>query len=107
MSVADLPPGQWTQLLIGDQWPAGPSLDALFANASSRQRMALAFERYADLMLTIKNEALASQEGITADDARVAFDQGISSARQIAELNRAKEIPMRLSIELWPNSEAA
>lgn len=52
--------------------------------------MALAFERYADLMLTIKNEALASQEGITADDARVAFDQGISSARQIAELNRAK-----------------
>ncbi|MEI6253285.1 MAG: hypothetical protein WCP30_10800, partial [Mycobacteriaceae bacterium] len=90
MPIADLPPGEWTPLLIGDQWPSYSSLEAISAGASSRQILSSAFEDYSDLLLDIKHRNLDPQEGITAEDASGAFARGGTHSGQIAQSNAVK-----------------
>ena len=86
----DLPSGDWTALLIGDQWPSYTSLEAMFASAGARQRSAQEFEQYAQLLAAIRGQSLASQEGLTAEDTRATFMVNENHARDIATSNSAK-----------------
>ncbi len=90
MPVDDLPPGAWTHLLIGDQWPKSSSLQWISANTQSRKQGSVSFSRYADLLLEAEGRHLASQQGVTADDARGQFQLGADHSDQIAQRNTAK-----------------
>ena len=90
MSVVDLPPGEWTPFLIGDQWPSSVGLETTLASAVQRGRLASSFETYSALLIETAIQNLAPQRGITAEESRAEFNRGVATARSIAEINRVK-----------------
>lgn len=90
MSVIDLPPGDWTPILVGDQWPSSASLQSTMDCAEKRAALVSELDHYADVLVQIRHQSLAPQEGITAEEIRGEFDRGIAEAQRVAEVNRAK-----------------
>jgi len=88
--MADLPSGQWSQLLVGHQWPDSGALAILGAAAASRAVLGADYEGYADVLQSIRTGVLDSQRGVTAESARQSFWSGESSARDVAARNLAK-----------------
>lgn len=90
MPIDDLPPGEWTELLIGDQWPSASSAETMSHGANARRKTASELEHYADNLRAINSQILSAQEGFTADDARAEFERGERHLRDIASSNRVK-----------------
>ncbi len=88
--MTDLPPGEWSPLLVGHQWPTAATLPALAAAASSRTAAHTSHDSYADTLLAIRTEHLGIQEGEAADAARGVFRSGEETARTIAAKNLGK-----------------
>ena len=86
----DIPPGEWTAILIGDQWPSSNSLEAMFLGANARRNSASEFERYADFLASINTNGLAAQAGITAEDIRATFRVHEGHARDVASASSTK-----------------
>lgn len=86
----DLPPGPWSELLIGHHWPAASSLAVLHAALAQRDVIQAAHDSYAETLGSIAESTLADQRGLTADSARVRFHAGQRHARSVAERNRIK-----------------
>ena len=86
----DLPPGGWSALLVGHQWPAAASLAALRAAAAQRSDGGLELHSYADLIGSITAGSLIHQDGVTAESLRALFSRGEDHARTLAEKQGAK-----------------
>lgn len=86
----DLPPGEWSALLVGDQWPDPSSVEVLFAAGRRRGEVAAALEGYADTLRSVRDTHLAAQDGVTAEAARESFTRGEAAAREAADRNRVK-----------------
>ena len=91
--MSDFPPGQWSPLLVGHQWPSSESVHVLRTAAASRASTASELERYADELRSVRAGPLGNQEGVTADDARRAFQLGEDKA-------------LELSTKTWSKSNA-
>lgn len=89
--MTDLPPGEWSELLVGHQWPSVASLTVLTSAAANRGLISNEFDTYADLLQSVRTGPLGQQEGITADDARDAFSNGETQARAVADRNAANQ----------------
>lgn len=89
-AMADLPSGEWSQLLVGHQWPGSGSLAILGAAAADRAALGSAYDGYAEILRSVRTGILAAQEGLTADSARQSFGFGESGARDIAARSLAK-----------------
>ena len=85
------PPGEWSFLLVGDQWPDDQDLMALSHGKINRGQLKTGFVHFADMLRNAQTGPLAGQQGYTADDLRNAFRQGEDQARQVAEKNGVKE----------------
>jgi hypothetical protein len=90
--MPDLPSGDWSQLLVGHQWPGSATLSTLGAAATDRAAVGSAYDGYADLLRSIHTGSLAAQEGLAAESARQSFRLGETRARDIAARNRAKQM---------------
>ena len=90
--MPDLPGGDWSQLLVGHQWPGSATLSALGAAATDRAAVGSAYDGYADLLRSIHTGSLAAQEGLAAESARQSFRLGETRARDIAARNLAKQM---------------
>lgn len=89
MPVTDLPPGEWTALLIGDQWPSSNVVEAIQVSVRSRALAASNFKQHAELTLnTVAN--LSSQRGITAADVLAEFHSGATHSEEISQTNSIK-----------------
>jgi len=88
--MADLPSGEWSQLLVGHQWPCSGSLAILSAAAADRAALGSAYDGYAEILRSVRTGILATEEGLTADSARRSFGLGESGARDIAARNLTK-----------------
>ncbi|MCB9439060.1 MAG: DUF5631 domain-containing protein [Mycolicibacterium sp.] len=88
--MTDLPDGEWSPVLVGHQWPAGSSVAALGAAATSRGAIEAGYRAFGDRLQTAIDGPLVEQEGVTADDIRAAFRRGRDDAQRIAESNRVK-----------------
>ena len=88
--MADLPPGQWSSLLVGHQWPGSEALAILRAAAASRAGLGSDYDGYADVLRAIRTHVLDSQLGVTAESARQSFQSGETLARNVAARNLAK-----------------
>lgn len=99
MPLADLPPGVWTRLLIGDQWPSSRSLAVLSASRDARLRLSSQFERYGEHLRTISMISISSQAGVTAEEAQAAFQHGVVKAYEVAEDNTIKHDSYRTAIQ--------
>ena len=88
--MADLPPGQWSSLLVGHQWPGSEALAILRAAAASRAGLGSGYDGYADVLRAIRTHVLDSQLGVTAESARQSFQSGETLARDVAARNLAK-----------------
>lgn len=89
--MTDLPDGEWSPVLVGHQWPAGSSVAALGAAATSRGAIEAGYRAFGDGLQTAIDGPLVEQEGVTADDVRAAFRRGRDDAQRIAESNRVKK----------------
>jgi Family of unknown function (DUF5631)/Family of unknown function (DUF5632) len=52
--------------------------------SANRSATSLAFDTYADVLQSTRSNALAAQEGVTADDTRAAFQAGEQHARDVS-----------------------
>ena len=90
MFGADLPPGEWSAMLIGGYWPSRGALDVLTVAAAGRLRSEEHLHGYADHLRSVSQAQLARQDGSTAEAARSLFARGEQRARATAERNAAK-----------------
>lgn len=89
MQAGGFPPGEWSPLLVGHQWPSDGALAHLAYGMENREHTANAHTYLADL-LSDAQPALAMQEGHTAEAIHRAFLEGEQLLREIAEKNFVK-----------------
>lgn len=89
--MTDLPPGEWSDLLVGHQWPSGSALGLIGNAVSHRGEVEIAYHNYSEQLRSARSGPLASQAGVTADDVRSAFLYGEVHADRIAEKNYTKK----------------
>jgi hypothetical protein len=89
--MTGFPPGEWSPLLVGDQWPDDQDLMALSHSKINRGNTKTGYMHFADTLRNAQAGPLAEQQGHTADDLRDAFRQGENEARRVAEKNGIKE----------------
>lgn len=87
--MSDLPPGEWSEILVGHQWPGEDSLATLEGAELNRTQMGKTFEAYAALIQSVRTGPLAEQEGVTAEDTRDAFRTGEQHAIALADKQHA------------------
>jgi Family of unknown function (DUF5631)/Family of unknown function (DUF5632) len=88
--MTGFPPGEWSPLLVADQWPGDQDLMALSLGKTNRGTIRTGYSNFADTLRNTQTGPLAGQQGHTADDLRNAFLQGENQARQVAEKNGVK-----------------
>lgn len=88
--MTDVPPGKWSLLLVGHQWPGSATLASITAASNNRNVFGTSFNKYAEQLESILSGPLANQEGVTADDAREHFQTGKTSAHEVASKNLVK-----------------
>ena len=76
MQTGGGPPGEWSQLIVGHQWPSEMTIAGLNAWIENRGQIANAHHNIADLLNAAKTGPLAVQEGKTADSLVQLFDEG-------------------------------
>jgi hypothetical protein len=89
--MSDFPGGQWSALLVGHQWPNYGSLATVSTAALNRGAIGEQFDNYANILRTVREGALAEQQGVTAEDTKQAFESGELSAHDISEVNTTKK----------------
>jgi len=88
--MTDSPPGEWSYLLVGHQWPNDGDLAALHEGKTNRQTSKTAFSQFADALRCARTCQLNQQRGFTIADLRNAFLRGETLAERLAEKNRIK-----------------
>ncbi len=91
MQVGGGLPGEWSQLIVGHQWPSEMTIAGLNAWIENRGQIAAAHHSVADLLNEAKTGPLAVQEGKTADALVQLFDEGEQLARDVARKNGIKK----------------
>ena len=89
--MTDFPPGEWSIILVGDQWPDDQALMALERGKTNRGNIKAGFTHFADMLRNAQTGPLTGQQGYTATDLRNAYHEGENHARRMAEKNRVKE----------------
>lgn len=87
--MTELPPGEWSALLVGDQWP-GPAAQTLSGAVQRRRELGAALERYAEELRSVRDTHLAPQQGIAAEALRDLFSRGEQAVRDRAGSNNVK-----------------
>ncbi len=90
MAASGFPPGEWSPLLVGHQWPSESAVAQLGLWQENREQIADSHHYIADLLNAAKTGPLAVQEGITADALVQVFHEGEQRARQTAIKNGVK-----------------
>lgn len=85
------PPGKWSQLLIGDQWPDDQDITLLSQGRTNRGANATAFTLFAEGLHNARTGALTEQRGRTIDNLRSAFRNGEQHAQAVGERNSVKQ----------------
>lgn len=85
------PPGKWSPLLIGDQWPDDQDLIILLNGKNNRAVNKIRFINFSAMLNNAKRGLLAGQHGHTIDDLKEAFQAGQKHAYRMAEKNEVKE----------------
>ena len=89
--MSDLPPGQWSPLLVGLYWPGADSVMSAINAARNRSSVQSFFDDFARQLFGVRTGPLAPMEGVTADAVRGLFEQGEKHATAISDKNGAKQ----------------
>ncbi len=89
--MSDLPPGQWSLLLVGLYWPGADSVMSAINAARNRGSMQSLFDDFFRQLFSIRTGPLAPMEGVTADAVRDLFEQGEKHATAVSEKNGTKQ----------------
>lgn len=87
----NFPPGEYSTLIVGDQWVFDQDLMVLSDGKANRGNITSAYSNFEDVLRNLQLGPLGDQRGHTADDLRETFRQGEEHARQIARKNGVKE----------------
>lgn len=97
--MTDIPPGEWSEILVGEYWPDGQDVLSLECNRAKRAATRSEFASLAELLLSAQKGPLSEQQGRTADDLRRSFRRGEEQAREVATLNGIKEDAYRTAYD--------
>lgn len=89
--MTNFPPGKWTSLLIGDQWPDDTDLAAIMGAQRNRGNTEAAFLRLAEALRNAQTGPLTDQHGRTVDDLSAVFHRGEQHAQVVANRNGTKQ----------------
>lgn len=89
--MADLPPGEWSAVLVGLYWPAGSNVARISAESTNFGTSAAEYRYFENQLQRARTGPLASQEGLTADDLRGSLRLGEENAHDVAEKNEVKK----------------
>lgn len=89
--MSDLPPGQWSPLLVGLCWPGADSVMSAINAARNRSSVQSFFEDFARQLFGIRTGPLAPMEGVTADAVRDLFEKGEKHATAVSDKNGTKQ----------------
>lgn len=89
--MTDFPPGEWSPLIIGDQWPDYGDILALEHGRNNRGAIKTGFTNFSDTLQDAQRGPLVEQRGLTADSLRIVFGRGEDHARRVAEKNNVKK----------------
>jgi hypothetical protein len=93
--VIDLPPGKWSDLLVGAWWPTSGSTDSAVASSTNRATTRDNYDSFEHRLYQTRTGPLADQEGATAQGTKDAFAAGEHQARAIADISDAKSSAFR------------
>ncbi|GBE63604.1 hypothetical protein MFM001_00660 [Mycobacterium sp. MFM001] len=88
--MSDLPPGRYSQILVGHVWPSGSNMALLVDASADCGNVAAAYHELRERLCQAWFGLLADQAGVTADDVHDAFRRGEDHARSVAEKNDIK-----------------
>lgn len=88
--MTDLPQGAWSDVIVGHQWPSAASLATLSLAVNNRSNNSTQLEKYVNQLASARTGPLASQEGVTAEDARDTFHAGEKHAQELGRQNLEK-----------------
>jgi hypothetical protein len=88
--MTSFPPGEWSQILVGDQWPDDQDLAAVQHGRTNRRSIKDKLIDFAESLHHARTGPLTDQQGHTADDLRNAFCRGEDHAREVADKNGTK-----------------
>jgi len=89
--MSDLPPGQWSPLLVGLYWPGADSVMSAINAARNRGSLQLSFDDFSRQLFGVRTGPLAPMEGVTADAVRDLFEKGEKHATAVSDKNGAKQ----------------
>jgi len=89
--MSDLPPGQWSPLLVGLYWPGADSVMAAINAARNRGSLQSSFEDFYRQLSGVRTGPLAPMEGVTADAVRDLFEKGEKQATAVSDKNGTKQ----------------
>ncbi|SOJ54456.1 hypothetical protein MSIMFB_01950 [Mycobacterium simulans] len=89
--MSDLPPGEWSSILVGLYWPAGSNVATISAESTNFGTIAAGYRYFENQLQAARIGPLASQEGLTADDLRDTLRRGEENAHDVAEKNVVKK----------------
>ncbi len=88
--MSDLPPGEYSELLVGQHWPSSTSMTTVRDAMAHRGTTATRFSDLSEQLRLIQSGPIANQSGITADEIREVFNRGERDARAVAANNQTK-----------------
>lgn len=89
--MSDLPPGEFSEILVGQHWPSSPAMTTIRNASANRGSVEDSFTSFSEQLRQIQAGPLANQNGLTADRIRDAFESGGDHAQSIADANRVKK----------------
>ncbi|BAX93102.1 DUF5631 domain-containing protein [Mycobacterium shigaense] len=87
----NLPEGEYSFLIVGEQWPYDGDLAALSQGKLNRRQIKSAYAHFSEMLYNAQAGPLAPQQGHTADDLRKIFQDGEKHAREVSDKNGTKE----------------
>ncbi|GLB83822.1 hypothetical protein SRL2020226_40380 [Mycobacterium kiyosense] len=97
--MTEFPPGRWSYLIIGDQWPTDQDLTALNIGRNNREALESSFTHFVTLLRAAQTGPLSNQRGLTAEDLRNAFRHGEKAVQRVAEKNTIKASAYRMAYD--------
>ncbi|BDB42264.1 hypothetical protein Mkiyose1665_39680 [Mycobacterium kiyosense] len=97
--MTEFPPGRWSYLIIGDQWPTDQDLTALNIGRNNREALESSFTHFVTLLRAAQTGPFSNQRGLTAEDLRNAFRHGEKAVQRVAEKNTIKASAYRMAYD--------
>ncbi len=89
--MTDLPPGNYSWILVGQYWPSGTTVTVTANAAQNRSAIQILFDDYVNVLRATRTGPLTTMRGVTADTTHSAFKDGETHSGEVVDRNGVKQ----------------